>query len=384
MKKVKVFLVSKDYRGGIETLMGQLSKIDGSVFEVRRAFYQKDDFGTYLKSDFFFRKFRRDKFPFTLSRLKYFVQNVISTYKLIKNGKFDLVITFPNYSFIVVSFVKLFYKNFKAISNINNNIEAIIGQKVSVFDRLLLNLAIKFAAQQYDLHIVVSQDLVNILINKYGFPKDKIVLIYNVVEVDKIKKLSRTKLSKKDSSLLVGKKNVKIFSVARFDSQKDNLTLLKAFKLVLKDDDTCELFLVGDGQLRKKLERFCVKNGIMRNVHFFGWKVNIFKYLRYGDIFVLSSNYEGMPFSILEAMALGLPVISTDSPTGPREVLGNGEYGILTPVGDEVRLAKSILRLARSRALRSIYSKKALKRVLKFDATDVIHRYERLFTQMVK
>jgi len=117
-------------------------------------------------------------------------------------------------------------------------------------------------------------------------------------------------------------------------------------------------------------------------VVFAGWQKNIYKFLKYADLFILSSNYEGFPITILEAMASGVPVISTNSPTGPREILGNGKYGVLIKVGDYKKMAAMAVELLNNKPLRRHYRKIGLKRVRMFNTQK--KQYEALFSEILE
>jgi glycosyltransferase involved in cell wall biosynthesis len=129
--------------------------------------------------------------------------------------------------------------------------------------------------------------------------------------------------------------------VGRLEPQKDVATLLDAFAQLRA---RCELRLVvvGDGSLRGELETRTSSLGIADDVDFVGAQASAAPYLAAADVVVLSSRFEGMPTVLIEALALGRRVVATDCPTGPRELLRGGEYGVLTPVGNSTALAKAI------------------------------------------
>jgi len=99
---------------------------------------------------------------------------------------------------------------------------------------------------------------------------------------------------------------------------------------------------LGDGELRESLQALAASLGISDVVEFTGYVDNPYKYLSRADLFVLSSKWEGFGLCIIEALACGCPVVSTDCPNGPREILVDGEYGRLVPVGDVERLSAMI------------------------------------------
>jgi glycosyltransferase involved in cell wall biosynthesis len=111
---------------------------------------------------------------------------------------------------------------------------------------------------------------------------------------------------------------------------------------LLPKDRPWRLALVGDGQERSALEAFARKHGIAGRVMFVGQVSDPFAWLMRARVAVCASVYEGLGNAIVEALACGTPVVSTDCPYGPREILQGGRYGTLTPVGDAAAMAAAI------------------------------------------
>jgi len=123
---------------------------------------------------------------------------------------------------------------------------------------------------------------------------------------------------------------------------KDFSTLIRSFALMRKERPA-RLMILGDGEERHELEELSRKLGIASDVDMPGFVDNPYKYMAHAAVFVLSSAWEGFGNVLVEAMACGCPVISTDCPSGPAEILENGKYGILTPVGDAAALAEAMV-----------------------------------------
>jgi glycosyltransferase involved in cell wall biosynthesis len=105
--------------------------------------------------------------------------------------------------------------------------------------------------------------------------------------------------------------------------------------------------ILGEGELRADLERLAEQLGIAEDFALPGFVQNPYPYLKRAAVFVLSSRWEGLPTVLVEALALGTPVVSTDCPSGPREILADGKWGRLVPVGDAGKLAEAILETLR-------------------------------------
>src|SRR5262249_54469789 len=132
-----------------------------------------------------------------------------------------------------------------------------------------------------------------------------------------------------------------VLGVGRLALQKDFSTLIKAFAHV-RSRAPARLLILGDGEKRVELEVLVKELGLTADVCLLGYVDNPFAYMRRCAAFVLSSEYEGLPNSLIEAMACGAPVISTDCPCGPAEILDGGRYGLLVPVGDVEAMAAAI------------------------------------------
>ena len=133
-----------------------------------------------------------------------------------------------------------------------------------------------------------------------------------------------------------------VISVGRLIPLKRNIDLIKAFFELQKSDDSLELIFLGDGVLKDSLEQECNNSKIKGKVHFLGNVKNPFYYLTKSDLFILNSEIEGFPNVLVEAMTCGLPVISSDCKSGPREILEDEKYGLLYPVGDISSLIEKI------------------------------------------
>ena len=132
-----------------------------------------------------------------------------------------------------------------------------------------------------------------------------------------------------------------VLTAGRLAAEKDQPTLLRAFAAVRKARPA-RLMVLGEGPDRGRLETLARELGIRDDVDFRGFQPNPFACMARARLFVLSSIYEGLPAALIEAMACGTPVVSTDCPSGPREILEGGRWGRLVPVGDWRALARAM------------------------------------------
>ena len=128
-------------------------------------------------------------------------------------------------------------------------------------------------------------------------------------------------------------KNLKIkgllFSIGRLTKQKNFSLLLMAFKKIVSNEKDLNLIILGEGEEYQKLTKFTKELNIDKSVYFLGYKNNIYKYLKNAECFILTSLWEDPGFVLLESAFLNIPIISSDCPNGPKEILGNNERGFL-------------------------------------------------------
>ncbi|MDJ0732794.1 MAG: glycosyltransferase [Nostocaceae cyanobacterium] len=133
-----------------------------------------------------------------------------------------------------------------------------------------------------------------------------------------------------------------ILGVGRLQAQKDFPTLIRAFAQVRQVREA-KLVILGWGPDRPQLEALISELGLVDDVDLPDHVKNPYAYMARSSVFVLSSAWEGLPNALIEAMAVGVPVVSTDCKSGPNEILDNGKYGFLVPVGDNGAIAQGIL-----------------------------------------
>lgn len=170
-------------------------------------------------------------------------------------------------------------------------------------------------------------------------PNTPIHMIPNPVDVRLITKRAE---EQSDSPLLSGVTGPLVLGIGRLTVPKDFKTLIKAFSLVQKRENMANLVILGEGEQRPALERAAKEAGVAGRVHLPGFVENPYNFLKQASVFVLSSRWEGLPNALIEALAVGTPVVSTDCPSGPAEILENGKYGRLVPVGDPEALAAAM------------------------------------------
>jgi glycosyltransferase involved in cell wall biosynthesis len=199
-------------------------------------------------------------------------------------------------------------------------------------------MAIASTFHAADGFIAVSKGLKKQLRRVPGLGKKPIYQIYNPIihkEFDAQAGLTPALPSS------VGPEEPFVLAVGRLHKQKGYRHLLMAFARVVKQRPSY-LVILGEGDEREELQSLADSLGIASRVHFLGYTPNVLAYMRQAAVFVLSSVAEGFGNVLVEALACGTPVISTDCPHGPREILAGGRYGTLVPIGDVDALARAI------------------------------------------
>ncbi len=180
--------------------------------------------------------------------------------------------------------------------------------------------------------------------------------------------------------------------VGRFIPQKNHLLLLKAVSLIKEKDFRVLLF--GEGRLEKEMMTKAHEMGIYHKILFMGRRENIVKYISACNCLVMSSDFEGFPNVLLEALASNTPVISTDCPTGPREMLTavfdpyknctdveKGKYGVLVPVNNPKMLSDAMVLLMNDHELRNNYAANGKARAKDFDVQLIMQQYRKIFNE---
>ncbi len=185
--------------------------------------------------------------------------------------------------------------------------------------------------------VAVSTGVRRDLSEATGIPQRRIHVIYNPVDVRSL--LDRA--CEPAAGLAPGRVPM-LLSVGRLTEQKDHVTLVRAFALV-RAQRRCALVILGEGEGRAAIEAEARRLGVADDLTLPGFVPNPYPEFRRAAAFVLSSRWEGLPTVLIEALVRGVPGVSTACKAGPREILGDGRYGTLVPVGDAGALASAIL-----------------------------------------
>ncbi len=249
---------------------------------------------------------------------------------------------------------------------------------------------------------------INLLLVKYLYPKADVVIwksfgmkndvkkfinfqnkqyiINNPYEIEKIKNLSNEKVD-----FGFDESKIYLVSVGRLIKLKRNKDVVRALKYLPQN---VEILFIGNGEEKENIKNLSKALGLKKRVHFIGQVENPFKYISKCDIFIHTSETEGFPNVIVEALACRLPVVSSDCLSGPREILAPdsdmnkqlsfndnieiAKYGILFPVGNVEKIVKAVNFLIENKELYNRYKNLSLQRAKDFSIDKIIEKYKRV------
>ncbi len=223
----------------------------------------------------------------------------------------------------------------RSVTNISKQLE-----NRNFFKRVLVNRELKHTYRMADGIIAVSDGVAEDISKITNLPRDDISVIPNPVITPDIMDLAKQPI---DHDWFCSGKPPVIIGIGRLGRPKNFSLLVKAFAEVRKSIP-CRLVILGNGRRRERLLRLARRLKVDNDFWSPGFIENPYPYIVNSRIFVLSSLWEGSPNALTESLALGIPVVSTDCPSGPREILQDGRYGQLVPLNDVTAMAQAIIR----------------------------------------
>ncbi|SJZ57412.1 Glycosyltransferase Family 4 [Cetobacterium ceti] len=231
---------------------------------------------------------------------------------------------------------------------------------------------------KYDHIVAICDEMKEEIESIYPFLRGRVSRIYNPFNFNRINSLSldKSQCNKRDLEMLQERYYI---GVSRLDTnQKDYDTLLKGYKRALEKGMKEKLYIVGDGPSKKEIKDKIEELGLKNSVYLLGQKKNPYIWIKNSLGFVHSSKFEGFGLVLVEAQILGKSVISSNCPVGPREILGNGEYGLIYKVGDFQELSEKFLEISNNESLRKSYEEKSKIRAKDFNSNGILREYENL------
>lgn len=310
--------------------------------------------------------------------------------KIIKKEKPDWVISLGNSANII-----------NILSNKNSivRVDMFLSKEKNGFFGVLFRILIKICFNKSLKIITVSKASAKDLIDNFGIKKEKIITIYNPIDVGKIQKLTREDIEPQYQEIF---QNPVIITSGRIAEQKGQWHLIRAFAKAKNEIKDLKLIILGEGKLSPYIKELISGYNLKNDVFLLGWQKNPFKFIAKSKVFVLPSLWEGLPMALMEAMACGIPVISCDFRSGAREILAPNtgfsfetdkieyaKYGILTPVCDgklykanqsltkeENMLSESMIKVLTDEKLKDSLITGSQERARYFDIKNIIKEWD--------
>ena len=307
---------------------------------------------------------------FNSSRVLFSVPGVV---RFLNQNRPDILLSIQTNANLSAIISRLFsYRKTRLIVSERSSYTTRVKGRDGVKARLMVQLVpllYRFADLVTSVSAGVADDLQGYIRNR------EIVPLYNPVVDNGL--LAQTK-KEVDEPWLRSHGRPVILAVGRLGPEKDYPTLLKALKL-MREKAHARLIILGEGRERANLEKMIASLGLEGAVKMPGFAENPYAYMSRADVFVLSSVREGLPNVLIEAMACRVPVVSTDCPYGPREILEGGRFGKLVPVGEPRALADAIMDVLRHTPDTDI----AYRRALDFSVDHCADEYLRVFRDLL-
>lgn len=295
--------------------------------------------------------------------------------KFIKSEQPDIIFTTGTQHSVILLFLsRLFRFSSKIIIRETNTISVQSQKSKNLIDRFGLWAARLFYPAA-DKIIAPSHGVAEDLKKHIPNISNKIKVILNPINFQNIRQKSQHPLPAH-----LEKNTPYILAVGRLVPQKGHQDLIQAWAPIYKEQGV-ELIILGEGPERKKLIRLSSDLGVLDGLHLPGFDENPFNYMKNCKVFILSSYYEGLPNTLLQALACGCPVIATNCPSGPNEILQQGELGELVPVGDIKGMQNAIQHQLHSPANDAARNRKVIQAL--YDKDKISEQYLAIFTSVL-
>lgn len=370
MKKINVlfFIYEMGAGGAARTMLNIINNLDRAKFNpVLVTLNYNGSYEDYLKSDITFIKLETKRLRSAIFPLA----------NVIRKEQADVVFsTIPNYNTIAILAKLLSFTSAKSI----------VREAAYLGGHFSADMKLKAYGLLYRLSskvIALSKGVKENVVRRYKVNPEKIDVIYNPVDVDAIQNhIDNGKIAEEHQAIFDSDAKV-IITAGRLVHDKDHHTLLQAFAK-LNDRINTTLVILGEGELEASLKAKAEELNMADNVYFLGFQRNPYIYFQHADLFVLSSIHEGFGHVLAEALAAGVPVVSTNSRPGASEVLNDGEFGVMCEVGNAEDIAAKLYEtLIKDNEQLMQMVNKGKQRAGEFDAKIIAKQYGEAFMQTI-
>jgi len=319
-----------------------------------------------------------DEFDFYSNPIKKLLKLPLLAYKyanFCKKNSIDISLSFLSRPNIISILSKFFGNQTKIIISEHSTPSYYYGSSLpeTILKKMLENLYPKA-----DKIIAVSKGTKDDLVTAFNVPESKITILHNPIDIERIKKMAKEHVDFDFDGFI-------FITCGRLIESKNTAMLIRAFaKASLQNT---KLLILGEGEDRESLEKLSKAVGVDKSVYFIGFTQNPYAYMNKADCFVFGSKLEALPTVLIEALSCNLPIISTDCPSGPDEILcgtdfafENGiktaKYGILTELDNEDAFCLAMKTIFTDETLRQKYKKNSSIRAMDFEKTKIFENYK--------
>jgi glycosyltransferase involved in cell wall biosynthesis len=257
------------------------------------------------------------------------------------------------------------------------------GRHFPDYPRRKRMLANRVLLRRRDRVVAVGEAVRRALIANEGIPAGRVEVVYNGVNLAPFLVAAGDRATLRQE-IGVGRDDLMIVQVARLDYLKDHATAVRTLGHIVRQRPDTRLVLVGEGPESDKINELVSRSGLDAHVCRLGLRKDVARLLAAADVFLLTSISEGIPLTLIEAMAAGLPVVATRV-GGVEEVVEDGATGLLAPSGDDMGLAGHVLRLAEDTALAALMGERGRMRAVGLFSEDRMHvGYSEVYEQLVR
>lgn len=374
MKRKILFVIPSLAGGGAEkVLITLLKRLDRSLFEPSLVvFDDRNDYRGDMPKDIQVISFQNVQKAGMIGHMRL----VISLAALMRRDRPEVVCSFMEYANHLCSLAKWLSMRSSSLFYTQHNMMSNNYKPGRLRSRTVVLWIMRYVLYPTTRKVVcVSRGVMEDYITRWGLPREKAVVIYNPIEIDKIQLMAQMDL---DHPWFKGNSSV-IIACGRLVPQKNYPLLLRSLSMALKHHPELKLVVLGEGELRNELILLAEELGIANSVNFLGFVPNPYQYMIRSKCLVLSSDWEGFGNVLVEAMACGIPVIATRCPSGPEEIITHGINGILVSMKNANELSEALIRMVTTRGLGAAYALAGRARALDFDAEKITRQYAGLF-----
>lgn len=357
-KKIAVIIPSLRGGGAEKVMINVISNLDRNIFDITLIVLKKE--GPYislLPEDI-------EVLDLNTSRVRYSIKKLI---KIINYLESDIVLsTLGHLNLALIAIKPFLLSNPKVVVREGNTPSKDLNN-LSGIKKVVIKFLYKILYDRSDCIIAQCEDMKKDILKCCNIKNNNIVYIYNPVDVKKIKE-KMTEFNPYND------KNINLISVGRLAHQKGFDILIDAFKIVNKKIPNTHLTILGEGDLKEQLNMKALELNLDQNISFVDFKRNPYPYYYYSDLYILTSRWEGFPNTLLEALACETKIVAVDCKSGPREILKDGIYGVLSEENNPVELANNVIKYINDK-------NKTKDRANYFSIDKIIKEYERVLLE---